>query len=144
LIAQTLISEVGFDMSKWPTSKHFCAWLRLAPQNDVSGGKVLKRGTPKTKNRANTALRLAASSLSRSDSALGAFYRRKRAQLGTPKAIVATAHKIARIVYHLLKYGQEYQDPGAAYYEQQHRERAIKNLKRQAKKLGLEVVPLAA
>jgi hypothetical protein len=144
LIAQTLISEVGLDMSKWPTSKHFCSWLGLAPQNDVSGGKVLRRGTKKTKNRANTALRLAASSVNQSDSALGAFYRRKRAQLGSPKAIVATAHKIARIVYHMLKYGTAYTDPGADYYEQQYRERAIQHLKRKAKKLGLEVVPLAA
>jgi transposase len=142
LIAQTIISEVGLDMSKWPTSKHFCSWLGLAPHNDTSAGKVLRRGTKKTKNRANTALRLAASSVNRSESALGAFFRRKRAQIGSPKAIVATAHKIARIVYHMLKYGAEYQDPGAEYYEQQYRERTIKSLQRKAKKLGLDLVPL--
>jgi transposase len=98
LTAQTIISEIGLDMSKWPTVKHFASWLGVAPHNKKSGGKVLNTGTPKTKNRANTALRLAAQSLSRSHSALGAFYRRKRAQHGAAKANVATAHKLARII----------------------------------------------
>jgi len=140
LTVQTIISEIGLDMSKWSTVKHFTSWLGLAPNNQITGGKIRKRGTKKTTNRANTALRLAAQSVSRSDSALGAFYRRKRAQLGSPKAITATAHKIARIIYSMLKNKQAYHDPGADYYEEQHRQRAIANLKRKAKKLGLEIV----
>jgi transposase len=141
LTAQTIISEIGVDMSKFPTAKHFSSWLGLAPNNKISGGKVLERGTKKTNNRVNTALRLAAATLGRSEDALGAFYRRKKAQHGSPKAITATAHKLARIVYHMLKYKSEYKDPGADYYEQQYRSRVIKNLERKAKKLGLELVP---
>jgi transposase len=144
LTVQEVISEIGLDMSKWPTVKHFTSWLGLSPNNQVTGGKIRKRGTKKTTNRANTALRLAAQAVARSDSALGAFYRRKRAQLGGPKAITATAHKIARIIYLMLKNKEEYHDPGADYYEEQYRQRAITNLKRKAKKLGLEVVPTAA
>jgi transposase len=87
-------------MSRWPTVKHFTSWLTLAPHNDISGGKVLKSRTLKSKNRAAQAFRMAAQSVSRSDSALGAFYRRMRAKHGGPKAITATAHKIARIFYH--------------------------------------------
>lgn len=144
LTVQEIIAEIGLDMSKWPTVKHFTAWLGLAPNNQITGGKVRKRDTQKTTNRANTALRLAAQAVARSDSALGAYYRRKPAQLGAPKAITATAHKIARIIYFMLKNRQEYHDPGADYYEEQYRQRAITNLKRKAKKLGLEVVPAAA
>lgn len=141
LTAQTIISEIGLDMSKWPTAKHFASWLGLAPHNKKSGGKVLKTGTRKTKNRANTALRLAAQSLSRSHSALGAFYRRKRAQHGAAKANVATAHKLARIIYHMLKYRRPYVDPGETYYEQQYQERAIRRLRRKAASFGLALVP---
>jgi len=144
LTVQEILSEIGLDMSEWPTVKHFTAWLGLAPNNQITGGKVRKRDTKKTTNRANTALRLAAQAVSRSNSALGAFYRRKRAQLGPPKAITATAHKIARIIYYMLKNKEEYHDPGADYYEEQHRQRAIANLKRKAKMLGLEVVSAAA
>jgi transposase len=141
LTVQQILSEIGLDMSKWPTVKHFTSWLGVAPNHQITGGKVRRRNTKKTSNRANTALRLAAQSVGRSDSALGAFYRRKRAQLGAPKAITATAHKIARIIYVMLKNKASYQDPGADYYQQQHRQRAIANLKRKAKRLGLEVVP---
>lgn len=143
LSAQTIISEIGLDMSKWPTVKHFTSWLGLAPHNDISGGKVLKSKTKKTTNRANTALRLAAQSAGRSQSALGGFYRRIRAKHGSPKAITATAHKIARIVYHLLKYRDQYIDPGQDYYQQKYRERVVRNLKRKAKDLGMELVPAA-
>lgn len=143
LIAQKIISEIGMDMSKWPTVKHFTSWLGLAPHNDKSGGKVLRSHTAKTKNRANTAFRIAAQSLSRSQSALGAYYRRMRAKHGPAKANVATAHKLARIVYHMLKYREPYVDPGAARYEEQYRERAIRNLQRKAAKLGLELVATA-
>ena len=96
LTAQTIMGEIGLDMSKWKTVKHFTSWLGLAPHNDISGGKVLKRKTKKTDNRANTALRIAAQSAGRSQSALGGFYRRMRAKHGSPKAITATAHKMAR------------------------------------------------
>jgi transposase len=144
LSAQTIISEIGLDMSKWSTVKHFTSWLGLAPHNHISGGKVLKRKTKKTNNRANTALRIAAQSAGRSQSALGGFYRRIRAKHGSPKAITATAHKIARIVYHMLKYRDEYVDPGQDYYQQQYQDRVIKNLRRKAKELGMELVPAAA
>jgi transposase len=144
LTAQTIIGEIGLDMSKWKTVKHFTSWLGLAPHNDISGGKVLKRKTKKTDNRANTALRIAAQSAGRSQSALGGFYRRMRAKHGSPKAITATAHKIARMVYHMLKYRVQYIDPGQDYYEQKYRDRVIKNLQRKAQELGMQLVPAAA
>lgn len=140
LSVQSIIAEVGIDMSKWPTFKHFASWLGLSPNNRISGGKVLKRNTKKNKNPANTAFRMAAMSVNRSNSALGAFYRRKKAQLGPSKANVATAHKIARIFYQMLRYRQPYQDLGAEYYQQQHTQRTITNLKRKAKKLGFVLV----
>ncbi len=102
-LAQTILSEIGTDMSKWLNEKHFVSWLGLAPHNDISGGKVLRSRTLKTDNRAGQAFRQAAASVTRSGSAFGAFYRRKRAQLGPMQALVATAHKIARTVYYLLK-----------------------------------------
>lgn len=141
LSVQQIVTETGVDMSPWPTVKHFTSWLTLAPHNNISGGKVLKSGTQKSKNRAAQAFRMAAQSVSRSDSALGAFYRRMRAKHGGPKAITATAHKIARIFYHMLKYRQEYKDPGQDYYQQKYQERIIKNLKRKAEALGFDLVP---
>jgi transposase len=141
LTVQDIITEIGLDMSPWPTVKHFTSWLCVAPHNKKSGGRILKTGTRKTKNRANAALRLAAQSLSHSHSALGAFYRRKRAQLGPEKANLATAHKLARIIYYMLKNRQPYVDQGETYYEQQYQERAIRNLKRKAASFGLELVP---
>lgn len=144
LTVQKVIAEIGLDMSRWPTVKHFASWLGLAPHNKKTGGKVISSRTKKTQNRANTALRLAAQSLSRSDSALGGFYRRKRAQHGAAIANVATAHKLARIIYHMLKYREAYTDPGEAYYEQKYRERAIRNLKRKAISLGFDLTPSPA
>lgn len=140
-IAQTILTEVGPDVSKWPTAQHFASWLGLCPNNKVTGGKVKRRRTRKTDNRAAAALRLAAQSLARSDSALGAFYRRIKARHGAPIANVATAHKLARIIYHMLKNRVDYLDPGAAYYDQQQRARAIKRLEKQAARLGLRVEP---
>ncbi|MFN2202732.1 MAG: IS110 family transposase [Caldilineaceae bacterium] len=142
LTVQTIITEIGLDVDAWPTVKHFTSWLSLAPHNEKSGGKVLRSRTQKTKNKANLAFRLAAQSLSRSQSANGAFYRRMRARHGPAKAITATAHKLARIVYFMVKNKTAYVDPGVAYYEQQHRDRTIRNLKRRAKALGLELVPI--
>ena len=142
LTVQTVLSEIGTDMSKWPTVKHFTSWLGLSPRNDISGGKVLKRGTKKTHNPASQALRMAASSLSRSDSALGAFYRRMRAKFGPQKAITTTAHKLARIFYFMLKRREEYVDPGESYYQEKYRQRVVRNLNRKAKALGFQLVPV--
>jgi len=144
LTIQTVISEIGVDMSKWPTLKHFTSWLCLCPDKEVSGGKVLRTRTRKTKNRANKALRMAAQSLHHSHSALGAYFRRMRAKLGAPKAITAAAHKIARIIYLMLKYKKEYVDLGADYYEFKYREREIRKLKHKAARMGFQVVPIAA
>lgn len=144
LTVQQIITETGVDMGKWPTVKHFTSWLTLAPHNDISGGKLLKSRTLKSKNRAAQAFRMAAQSVSRSDSALGGFYRRIRAKHGGPKAITATAHKIARILYHMLKHKQEYNDLGKGYYEQKYQERVLKNLKRKASVLGFDLVPQAS
>jgi len=140
LTAQTIISEIGLDMSKWPTVKHFTSWLGLAPHTKKTGGKVISTRTKKTQNRANTALRVSAQTLWRSKSALGGFYRRMRARYGPAVAIVATAHKLARIIYRLLKFREAYVDPGEAYYEQQYRERTLRTLKRKAASLGFALV----
>ncbi len=144
LSAQTIIAEIGLDMSRWPTVKHFTSWLGWAPHTDTSGGKRLRSRTKKSANRAATALRVAAQSLARSQSALGAFYRRIRAKHGAPKAVTATAHKLARIIYAMLQDRQPYHDMGASYYEQQYEERVLRNLKRKAARLGLQLVPLAS
>ena len=141
--ALKVVSEIGMDMSRWPTAKHFASWLGLSPNNRVSGGRVMSSRTTPNANRAAASLRLAANALHRSDSALGAFLRRKKAQLGAPKAITATAHKLARIIYSMLKYGQKYVDAGADYYEQQYRERALNNAKRRAAQLGYKLVPVS-
>jgi transposase len=144
LTAHAIVTEIGTDVNAWPTVKHFTSWLGLSPHNDKSGGKVLRSRTKKTKNRANLAFRVAAQSLHRSQTALGAFYRRMRAKHGPAKATTATAHKLARIVYSMLKNRTAYADPGVTYYEHQYRDRAIRNLKRKATALGLEVTPIPA
>jgi len=133
---QTIISEIGTDMSRNPTVKHSCAWLGLAPRNDISDGKVLRSQTQKVVNRATQAFRQAAQSVSRSDSAIGAYYRAMRARKGSQQATVATAHKTARIVYHLLKYGEAYEAENANAYEQKRQERELRQLTRRAQKLG--------
>ena len=124
--ALKVISEIGTDMTQWPSAKHFASWLGLSPNNRITGGKVISSKTKPSANRAAAALRLAANALHRSDSALGAFLRRKKAQLGAPKAITATAHKLARLIYSMLRYGQEYVDAGAEYYESQYQQRALR------------------
>jgi transposase len=141
---QTIISEIGTDMERFATVKHFCAWLGLAPRNDISGGKVLRSRTRKVTNRATQAFRQAAQSVARSDSAVGAYYRSMRARKGPEQATVATAHKIARIVYHLLKYGEAYAAESAAAYEQQRQERELRQLSRRAAKLGYTLAPVQA
>jgi len=144
LLAQDILTEIGVDMGAWPTAKHFASWLRIAPNNKKSGGKVLSSHVGKTKNRANQAFRIGAQSVSRSRSALGAFYRRMRAKHGPGTANVATAHKMARIVYHMLKYREPYVDPGEQAYEQQYRDRVIRNLRRKAASLGFDLLPQTA
>jgi len=144
LTVQKVLTETGVDMSPWPTVKHFTSWLSLCPHNDKTGGKIIKSHTRKTQNRAAAALRMAAQSLARSKSALGAYYRRMRAKLGGPQAITATAHKLARIIYAMLKNRTEYVDPGEDYYEEQARQRAIKSLERKARILGFDILSIAA
>lgn len=145
-LAQIILSEIGTDMSRFPTVKQFCSWLGVAPHNDISGGVVLRSRTLKTDNRAGQAFRQAAASVIRSDSALGAFYRRKRAQIGPMQALVATAHKIARAVYVMLKNKSPFQHTDAAAYETRQRERELAHLKRKAAKLGFDLTsrPTAA
>ena len=137
--ALTLVSELGTDLTKWPTVKQFASWLGLCPQFKKTGGKVKSSRTRRGKNRAATALRLAAWGLMRSKSYLGAYLRRQRSRLGGPKAITATAHKLARIVYNLLRYGVAYLKKDEAAYAEQVRERLEKGLHRRAKELGFEV-----
>ena len=140
--ALKVVSEIGTDMTKWPSAKHFASWLGLSPDNRITGGKVISSKTKASANRAAFALRLAANALHRSDSALGAFLRRKKAHLGAPKAITATAHKLARIIYSMLRYGHRYVDAGAEYYESQYRHRALRAAKQRAAQLGYQLVPL--
>jgi len=141
LTIQKVLSEIGTDMYKWPTEKHFASWLHLCPNNKITGGKIIHAGVQPTQNRVSTALRVAAASLTRSDSSLGAYYRRMRARNGAPSAITATAHKLARIIYFMLKERKPYHDFGAEYYEQQYRTRVLRNLNRQAVRLGFRLEP---
>ncbi len=139
----TIISEIGTDMSKWATVKHFASWLGLAPKNDISGGKILRSRTLKNVNRATQAFRQAAQSVARSDSAFGAYFRRMRAKLGPEQATVATAHKMARVVYHLLKHHEAFEKTTAAEYDRQYRERELTYLRRKAAKLGYTLTATA-
>lgn len=140
MTAQTIITEQGIDMSPFPSEKHFASHLGLCPNHQITGGKIIKRKSRKVQSRAAKALRVAAQSLHRSRTALGAFFRRMRAKLGPAKAITATAHKLAKLIYRMLKYGQDYVDIGQDAYEQQGQERLMKNLLRQAKKMGCELI----
>jgi transposase len=140
---QTALSETGTDMSKWRTDKHFGSWLHLAPHNDITGGKVRRSRTLPGSNRASQVFRLAAQTAGRGNSAIGAYYRQMRARVGAEQAIVATAYKIARIYYHMLKYHTPYQPDSADEYESRRQARDLKVLHRKAAKLGLELVPRA-
>ncbi|HET7091074.1 MAG TPA: transposase [Anaerolineae bacterium] len=142
--AQIIISEIGADISRWPDEKHFCSWLGLAPHTDISGGKRLRSRTLKTHNRAGQAFRMAAQAVSKTETAYGAFYRRMRAMHGPKKAIVATAHKIARAVYFMLRDHQPFHDTTAEAYRQRERERQIARLTKQATKLGFTLAPASA
>ena len=144
MTATTIISEAGWDMSKWETEHHFVSWLRLSPANRISGDRVIGKDRTPTQSRLNAAFRMAAKGLRESDSYLGSQYRRLQARKGAPVTIKAMAAKLARLVYRMLRYGMEYVDKGAAFYEEQHREHQIKSLKRKAAALGFEMVETEA
>jgi transposase len=138
--ALRLLSEIGTDMSRWPTEKHFTSWLTLAPHNKISGGRLLSSKTQRSANRAAAILRMAAMTLGRTDTALGAFYRRLAYRVGKAKAITATARKLAILVYRTLRDGLVYQDPGAAAYDAQHRGRVLHRLRQRAAHLGFSLL----
>ena len=137
-----LIAECGDDLSSWPSAKHFTSWLGLAPSNKVSGGRMLSSRTRRSGGRAAALLRLAAVAVGRTDTAIGAFYRRLSARIGKAKAVTATARKVAVLFYNAVRYGMEYVDPGASSYETRYRTRVVNNLHRRAKAFGFVLQPL--
>lgn len=141
LTSLVLFTEVGADLSRFPTEKHFCSWLGLCPDNRISGGKVLSSRTRRVVNRASDALRMAATTLERSPSALGGFYRRMKARLGAAEAVTATAHKLARIIYRLIKHGEAYARQGIEAYEKQFQTRKLRALQKAAQTMGFELIP---
>ena len=138
--ALKLLAEIGTDMTRWPTEKHFTSWLTVSPKNRISGGRLLTSRTQPSANRAAAILRMAAMSLSRTQTALGAFYRRLAARIGKPQAITATARKLAILVYRALKGDLTYRDPGADAYDVQQRTRVLRRLRQRAATLGFELV----
>ena len=140
-LAVRLVAECGTDLSRWPTAKHFTSWLTLSPGCKVSGGKVLSSRTRKTTNRVAALLRLAAVTVGKTSTALGAFYRRLAARIGKAKAVTATARKIAVLFYNAMRFGMQYADPGADHYEQRYKERVIKQLHRRAAEFGFCLQP---
>jgi hypothetical protein len=140
MTATTILSETGWDMSKWPDEKHFVSWLPLCPDNRISGNKIIGKGRLPTNNRACIALRMAASTLRTSQTYLGAQFRRLRTKLGAPIAIKAMAAKLARLVYRMLRQGKKYVDLGMKFYEAQQRHKQIRYLKRKAAELGFKIV----
>jgi transposase len=144
MTAMTILSEAGWDMSKWKTEDHFVSWLRLCPDNKVSGDKVIGKGRLPTKNRVSLALKMAASSLRVSNTYLGAQFRRLRTKLGAPVAIKAMAAKLARLVYRMLRHGLQFVDQGAEFYETQHRKLQVNYLKWKAAKLGFQIIEAPA
>jgi len=143
-VALELIAECGTDLSRWPTEKHFTSWLTLSPGCKISGGKVLSSHTRKSNNRVAARLRLVATSVARTETALGAFYRRLAARIGKAKALTATARKIAILFYRAMRFGMRHQDPGADQYERRYRERVVKQLHRRAAHFGFSLTPMEA
>jgi transposase len=139
-----ILSEIGPDLSRFATVKHFCSWLGLCPGTKISGGKVLSAKTKRSTNRVRQALKMAAMSLKHSDSALGAFYRRLCSRMDKPSANTAVAHKLARMVYFMLTRGEDFVDKGQQHYEEQQRQRSVTALKRRAAALGFEINPTSA
>ena len=142
MTAQTVASEIGYDVSPWKTEAHFASRLGLCPDNRISGGTILARATRYVVNPLTNALRIAASTLLRSQIYLGAQYRRLRTRLGAPKAITAMAHRLARLIYRMLKFGEPYVDKGAEFYENKYAQLQIVHLKKKVAKLGLQLTPL--
>lgn len=136
-----MLAEVGRDLTKWPTEKHFTSWLGLCPNFKRSGGKDLSSQTRKVQSRAARAFRIAARSLAKSTSSLGAFYRRMKGRLGKPKAVTATARKLAIIFYNMVTSGKMYRELGEDYYLKQQKQRHLNRIKKQAKLLGFDLVP---
>jgi len=140
--ALTMLTEVGADLSRFKSEKNFTSWLGLCPSNRISGGKILSCHTRRVVNRLSDVLRLAASSLERSQSALGAFYRRMKSKLGPAPAVTACAHKLARLIYRLIKHGEAYVREGMADYEKKCQAQRRKRLEINAKALGFELTPI--
>jgi transposase len=141
--ALRLLAEIGTDMTRWPTEKHFTSWLTLAPHNKISGGRLLSSRTQPSANRAAAILRLGAMNLGRTQTALGAFYRRVAFRIGKAKAVTATARKLAILVYRTLKDGLVYADPGAEMYDAQHRIHVLRRLRQRAQNLGFGLIDLS-
>jgi len=144
ITAMTVVAEAGYDMSPWPTADHFVSWLRLAPDNRISGDKIIGKGRTPTQNRLTQALKMAASSLKSSKTYLGAQYRRLRARRGPAVAVKAMAAKLARLVYNTLRHGMEYVDRGTEFYEQQQQQRRLHALAKNAAQLGFQLVPVVS
>jgi transposase len=142
LAVLTLLSEIGTNMAKWRSEKAFVSWLGLCPNNRISGQRVLNSRTRKVVNRAATTLRLAAMLLGKTNTPLGSFYRRKRAQLGAPKAITATARKLGCLIYRLIKNGQPYQELDMATYELKYKDQILYSLRKRANSFGFDLVEL--
>lgn len=138
--ALRLVSEIGTDMSRWPSEKHFTSWLTLSPNNKISGDRILSSRTRPSASRAAALLRLSAVTVGRGQSALGAYYRRLAYRVGKAKAVTATARKLAILVYRVLRGDIDYRDPGANAYDAQHRNRALRNLRRRAEQLGFNLL----
>ncbi len=142
--ALAVLSEIGVDMARFPSDKHFASWLGLCPGTRITGGKVISGRTTRCANRAAQALRMAAAALRTSQSALGAYYRRLCARMDKGKAVTAAAHKLARLIYAMLTKGEEYTDAGQDYFEERYRQRVLRTLTERAKKLGMQIVPAQA
>ena len=136
-----VLAEIGADLSKFKNAKHFASWLGLCPGTRITGGKVISAQTTHNQNRAAQALKMAASNLRNSQSALGAYYRRLCGRMDKGKAITACAHKLARMIYAMITKGEEYVDEGQAHYEEKYHQRVIKNLEKRAEQLGYQLTP---
>jgi len=144
MTATTIVSEAGYDMSRWQTENHFVSWLRLCPDNRISGDKIIGQGRLPTNHRATIALKMAASTLRTNQTYLGAAFRRLRTKLGAPVAIKAMAAKLARLLYRMLRYGMNYVDQGVEFYEAQHRKLQINSLKWKAAQLRFQIIEAPA
>jgi len=142
-LALSLVAECGTNLGKWPSEKHFASWLCLSPGCKISGGKVLSARTRRGSSRLTSQLRLAATNVGRTETALGAFYRRLAARVGKAKAVTATARKLAILFYRAMRFGMQYQDPGVDQYEQRYRERVVRQLERRAARFGFSLQPAA-